>query len=441
MKAFGWFDSLPAKWSNRRLKYAAKLGNARTDGSPDGARYLGLENVESWTGRLIESEVAGVNPEDAVGADSVVNCFDRGDVLFGKLRPYLAKAHLAEASGVCTTELLVTKPASDMNGRFLLYSMLNEGFISLVDSSTFGSKMPRADWDFIGNMRVPVPPLPEQRAIAGFLDRETARLDALVAAKERWLELLAEKRRALITRAVTRGLNPAAPLRDSGLGWLGQIPARWSVVQFKFACANLQTGPFSSQLHAEDYIVDGTPVINPAHLENGRIVPDGRVTVDQDTCERLAVHRLQRGDVVFARRGELGRCGVVLEHQQDWLCGTGSLRARLCFDTAIPEYIAMMFSETEAAAWLALASVGSTMDNMNTEMLGGFRIPLPPVDEQRAIVAHISAEATKLDGLRAATERTIGLLKERRAALIAAAVGGKLELPASRADGHLSAVV
>ena len=274
-------------------------------------------------------------------------------------------------------------------------------------------------------MRIPVPPLVQQRAIADYLDRETARLDALVAAKERVLRLLAEKRRALITRAVTRGLDPNVPLRDSGIPWLGEIPAHWKVVQLKFVSISLQTGPFGSQLHSEDYVTGGTPVVNPAHLVGGRIHADGRVSVDEATADRLAVHRLSLGDVVFARRGEMGRCGVVEDANVGWLCGTGSLRARLREDSAVPYFLALVFAETGISDVLAGRSIGSTMDNLNTEILGGCRVPIPPLEEQHTIVDHVDLETVKLDAIFAATGRTITLLKERRDALIAAAVTGK----------------
>ena len=280
----------------------------------------------------------------------------------------------------------------------------------------------------------PLPPLAQQRAIADYLDRETARLDALVAAKERVLGLLAEKRRALITRAVTRGLDPRAPLRDSGIPWLGEIPAHWQILQLKFVTRSLHTGPFGSQLHAEEYITGGVPVVNPSHLSSGRICADDRVSVDEATAERLVIHRLSPCDVVFARRGELGRCGVVEPSQAGWLCGTGSLRARLRLDMVDPYYIVLVFTGTRVSDVLTFESVGSTMDNLNTEILGSCQFGVPPLTEQRAIVAHITAETAKLDALHAATERTIAILRERRAALIAAAVTGRMIIHESPGD-------
>src|SRR5438094_3998340 len=188
--------------------------------------YIGMENIESWTGRLLP-----INPD--VVPTGTANEFKADHTLFGKLRPYLAKACNPGFDGLCSTELLVLKGV-DIGRDALLYSLLSDGFIKLVDASTYGSKMPRASWDFIGNCAVPIAPSVEQRAIADFLDRETAKLDTLVAKKRTLIERLKEKRTALISCTVTRGLPPEAAraagldphprLKPSGIDWLGDVP-------------------------------------------------------------------------------------------------------------------------------------------------------------------------------------------------------------------------
>src|SRR5690554_1194879 len=217
----------------KRLKFIAPLRNERTDATSGHTDYLGLENIQSWTGKLLPNANSDTSErDDSVGGTA--NVFHSGDVLFGKLRPYLAKALHADKEGVCSTELLVLKPQPDIHPRFLLYSMLSPEFIGQVDASTFGAKMPRANWEFIGSIKLPIPAYETQRLIADYLDRETARIDALVAEKEKMLALLEEKRAALISRAVTRGLDPNVPLKPSGLDWLGDIPAHWETRRIRF---------------------------------------------------------------------------------------------------------------------------------------------------------------------------------------------------------------
>ena len=188
-------DKSALRFPLKRLKHVVSLRRSRVDGAGSEGPYVGLENIESWTGKLLPDTLAtdenGSPP--AIGDTTLCNTFEAGNVLFGKLRPYLAKAWAADVAGRCSTELLAMEPVGVTAG-FLRYVCLSPKFVHTVDASTFGSKMPRADWDIIGNVAIPVPDRRRQRTISDFLDRETARLDALVAEKQQVLRLLGEKR-------------------------------------------------------------------------------------------------------------------------------------------------------------------------------------------------------------------------------------------------------
>ncbi|MGO9613134.1 MAG: restriction endonuclease subunit S [Dissulfurispiraceae bacterium] len=187
-----WLGEVPEHWEVRRLKNSLRLLTEKTDRRE---RPVALENIESWSGRFIEtnSELEG---------DGVA--FERGDILFGKLRPYLAKVYLAEAAGEAVGDFHVMRPAIDIDGLFAQYQILNRDFIAIVDGSTFGAKMPRVSWDFLGNMRLSTPrSIQEQQAIATFLDHESGKMDALIAEAETAITFLQERRTALISAAVT----------------------------------------------------------------------------------------------------------------------------------------------------------------------------------------------------------------------------------------------
>jgi type I restriction enzyme S subunit len=268
----------------------------------------------------------------------------------------------------------------------------------------------------IGKLPLPLPPLPEQRAIADFLDRETARLDALVAAKERWLELLAEKRRALITRAVTRGLNPKTPLKDSGIAWLGQIPKHWRVERTKwlFKERDERTETDEGEMLTVSHITGVTP-----RSEKDVNMFEAETTEGYKICRKgdLAINTL------WAWMGAMGVSpldGIVSPAYNVYVLG----------QKMVGGYVDALVRMPHFAQEVIRHSKGVWSSRLRLYPEGFFEtwFPVPPLDEQRAIVAHISAETAKLDALRTATERTIGLLKERRAALIAAAVTGKLKL-------------
>ena len=188
-----WLGQIPAHWEVRRLKNVVDLRNEKVFSINSGKPYIGMENVESWTGRLLDTDL------EVTGA---ADTFEAGDVLFGKLRPYLAKAVLADASGQCSSEFLVMKPKS-VSSRFFHLLVLSDGFVRTVDSATYGTKMPRANWEIVGGIGIPVPDVCEQQAIANFLDRETAKIDALISKIHEAIERLKEYRIALISAAVT----------------------------------------------------------------------------------------------------------------------------------------------------------------------------------------------------------------------------------------------
>ena len=236
-----WLGDLPEHWPTARLKHSVRRSDIKVEpGDAESMPYVGLEHVTSWTGKLLSLG-------DEQEPESLCNSFTAGTVLFAKLRPYLAKAFDADFDGLCSTEFVTLEPF-DHERRYLLFLLLTDGFISLVNSSTYGAKMPRANWGFIGDIQLPTPPLDEQRSIAAFLDHETAKIDSLITKKRLLLDRLAEFRTALITRTVTKGLppiaareaglNPNPPLKPSGVEWLGECAgALGSEARSSLACS------------------------------------------------------------------------------------------------------------------------------------------------------------------------------------------------------------
>ena len=228
--------------------------------------------------------------------------------------------------------------------------------------------------------------------IAAYLDQQTAKIDRLMDLRRRQIALLKEQQAALIQQAVTRGLNPNVPMKDSGLPWLGEIPVHWSIVPLGRLAIQLQTGPFGSQLHAHEYVEGGIPIINLSHMVEGLIQHDPKCTVDEVTARRLDRHFLRYGDILFARRGEIGRCALVRTDKVGWLCGTGSLLMRPDTQILAPAYLVMLFQLIRLKESLTLQSVGSTMDNLNTGILSQIRLLLPPLDEQAQILSFIEKQ-------------------------------------------------
>ena len=400
----------------KRLKHVVALRRARTSADDAARPYVGLEDIESGTGRLVN----GARGNTADGNEATGTDFEPGDVLFGKLRPYLAKAWVAEFPGRCTTEALVMAPTS-IEPRFLRSVCLSSRFVGAVDASTFGSKMPRAEWDFIGNMPVPVPDPDTQRAIADHLDRETARLDALVAAKERLLTLLAEKRRAIVARAVTRGLD--AVQFNSDVTNERDLPAGWTNPPV-YARYSVQLGKMLDERR-----ISGThlaPYLRNADIQWHGINTADLPEMDFDEAERDR-YALRRGDLLVCEGGDVGRTAEWNGELRECFFQKAIHRLRPITEQDEPGFF-RYFMRMAADRGDFTLSTASTIQHLTAEKLRVVRYPAPPRDEQRAIVDYLDRETSRLDAFTVKVRSTIVLLKERRAALIAAAVTGRLDV-------------
>lgn len=193
---------------------------------------IALENIESWTGKYIEtdSEFMGEGVE-----------FKKDDILFGKLRPYLAKIYKAEFTGQAVGDIYVFRGNEEQAPEYLKYLLLSYPFISVVDGSTYGAKMPRANWNFISHLVLPCPPKIEQKNIATYLDRKVSQIDATIAEKEQMLEDLKNYRSAIISEAVTKGLDRNVEIRDSGIDKFPMIRSNWNTSKLKYI-ASIRSG-------------------------------------------------------------------------------------------------------------------------------------------------------------------------------------------------------
>ena len=413
-----WLNDLPASWVTKRLKYAAPLRISRTDASSDNAEYIGLENIESGTGRFVEADSIEESPSDETESQGTSSCFVAGDVLFGKLRPYLAKAFLADRDGVCSTELLVLQPNPEIDAHFLFHVLLCPTFITLVNSSTFGAKMPRANWDSIGTIRIPLPPLPEQRRIAKHLNAETAQIDALLFEKRQMLDLLQEKRTTIETRALKCGLNPKASMKPSDLTWLGDIPAHWKVLRAKWLFCEI-----------DERTETGEETLLSLRMERG-LVPHNDVSEKPIPAENLIGYKIARpGEIVLNRMRAAS--GLVAVTPQHGIVSPDYAVFRV-LNEVDQEYFTLLFKTPLLQAVFRSLSKGlgtgeSGFLRLYSEDFLNIKMPVPPFDEQKAIVAELARQRARTAEVEETLESSIRLLKKRRAALITAAVTGQIE--------------
>jgi type I restriction enzyme S subunit len=424
-----WLGVLPEHWKVKRLKLVVRLSDKKVDADQlNSVPYIGMENIESWTGRLLP-----INPD--IVPTGTANSFKAGHTLFGKLRPYLAKACNPDFGGLCSTELLVLE-GGELDRRTLLHLLLSDGFIKLVDSSTYGSKMPRASWDFIGSILMPISPALEQKTIAEFLNRETRRLDRLVAKKRELIERLKEKRTALISRTVTRGLPPAVDsdldiradhsFKPSGIEWIGEIPKHWTVMKVKFV-AKMESGHTPSRSEPTNWIEDECVIpwvsLNDTKfLKENDFIGDTAVKISEEGMKNSSAHLLPPGVVVFTRDATIGLTAIttcpaaVSQHIIAWVPGSKITTAYL------------LFSFKAMQQYLESFTFGSTLKTIGMTDVRKLVIPLPPLSEQVEIAAYLDIATKKMDTLMCKVEEAIERLQEYRTALITAAVTGKIDV-------------
>lgn len=436
MNHLAWIDSLPSSWEAKPLRATADYVVSNVDKVPVDdevpvrlCNYTDVYNNEFIT--------LGLDFMRATATDTEISKFRLAvdDVIITKDSeswddigvPALVRETASDL--LCGYHLALLRPRKQqIDGAFLFRCLQAKPVrvqLELAANGVTRFGIPKSD---IGATTLPVPPLSRQRAIADYLDRETARIDASIAAKERVLALLAEKRRALIIRAVTRGLDPHALLRDSGIPWLGEIPAHWETVALRFL-VDLTSGA-TPDTGRPEYWEGEIPWVSPKDMKRDEIA-DVEDHVSELALSQGSLRLIERDAVLIVVRG------MILAHSFPTAVTTArvtinqDMKALRCRKSLVPHYLRDFFRGHEQHVVSLADSSAHGTRKIETEVLGRLEIALPPVTEQHAIVGYIGLATSRVDAVRDATESTIALLKERRSALIAAAVTGQIAVRAA----------
>ena len=405
-----------------RLKFAATINDEALPENVDPdfeIAYIDIGNVDS-SGTV--HEIVDYRFEAAPSrARRIVR---DGDVIISTVRTYLqaiAPIIAPPENLIVSTGFAVVRPRPDqLDPGFCRYAVREPRFLAEVEMRSTGISYPAINASEIGDIAIALPDLSVQQRAGAFLDNELAQLDALINAKQALLGLLAEKRRTLVAEAVMRGLDRSVPLRPSGIDWLGDIPAHWEVRRSKWLFDERDVRSTT-----------GEETLFSLRMERG-LVPHNDVSEKKTLPEELVGYKIARqGELVVNRmRAATGLIAIAPEYglvSPDYAVFVPS--------TAIAcDYYVELFKTTLLQAVFRSESTG-----LGTGSQGFLRLysqnflalwfPYPPIKEQRKILAHLNVERSKIDKLAAATERSIGLLNERRSALIAAAVTGQIDIP------------
>ncbi|MDE2343874.1 MAG: restriction endonuclease subunit S [Betaproteobacteria bacterium] len=406
----------------RPLKFVASLRSEKVDAVPSDGEYLGLEQFESWTGRLSEVELQQP-PEGSA------NVFAKGDVLFGKLRPYLAKGWAADRAGFCTTESLVLRP-QEVEPRFLRYCLLTPEFVDAVNGSTYGSKMPRADWSFIGALKVPCPSKLLQERIANFLDEQTARIDALIAEKERLQTALEEWREAELTRICFGGSNASEP---TGSVWIQVLPKGWHLARLKHLVIGIEQG-WSPECESRGAEAGEWGVLK-AGASNGGTYRDTENKALPAELEPLPSLEVRVGDVLVSRASGsadlVGSVAYVYETRSRLMLSDKNFRLQFAENPPLsPELLAWMCNTDALRQQVRqfVSGADGLAKNIGSGSLKELWLAVPPITMQPRLINELRSVKLHLGALEAHLTEHIDRLREYRSSLISAAVTGQLNI-------------
>jgi type I restriction enzyme, S subunit len=421
-------DQVPPKWRRRRLRFDACLNPLKSK------LDLPADTEVSFVPMDAVGEFGGLRLSETRPIEEVYNgytYFADGDICIAKITPCFENGKGALAQGLKngiafgTTELHVIRPLPGLDARFLFYLTIAPNFRSLGQAEMVGAGgQKRVPEEFLKDWRAPLPPFEIQQKIARFLDKKTERIDGLIEKKHALLDRLAEKRQAFITRAVTKGLNPDAPAKSTGVDWLGDIPAHWEVGNIR-RFAKMKTGHTPSRSHPEYWDDCCIPWFTLADVWQLR---DGTVWYLKETAEKIsevglansAAELLPAGTVIFSRTASVGYSGIMPEPMatsQDfwnWICGPKLL----------PEYLLLLFRSM--AQKFEESTSGSTHKTIYQGIAAGLVICVAPMNEQHDIAKYVFARLRAVDSAVVEVRKSIDSLINYRAALIASAIAGKI---------------
>ena len=415
-----WWEEIPTHWDLKKAKHMFSLVTENV--SDSSLPKIALENIESRTGKYIETD------SDFMGEGVE---FKKDDILFGKLRPYLAKVYKAEFTGQAVGDIYVFRGNEEQAPEYLKYLLLSYPFISVVDGSTYGAKMPRANWDFISHLVLPCPPKIEQKNIATYLDHKVGQIDVAIAEKEQMLEDLKNYRSAIISEAVTKGLDKNVEMKDSGIEWIGIIPKTWKIVRIKhildYKTDSLRVGPFGSSLSGNDFNTEGYWVYNQ------RVVLDNNFNsndtfVSQEKYKELSSFKVFAGDILLTTRGTIGKVAIVPNTFHEGVLHPCLIRFRVDDSIVNKDFLAYYFNDTNLILdQVKYNSNSTTIDVIYSYTLKELIVSLPPLDVQNDIVAHLNYKVQKIDEMLKEASQSVENLKSYKSALITEAVTGKID--------------
>jgi type I restriction enzyme, S subunit len=417
-----WIGMIPAHWSV--LPNRAIFSEVKDRNHPDEE----MLSVTITKGIIRQKALlAGSSKKDSSNLNkSAYKLVCPQDIAYNKMRAWQGAIGVSDYRGIVSPAYVVIRLREDHNPRYFHHLYRTPYFAKEAERWSYGitSDMWSLRPEHFKMIYTPLPSADEQTAIVRFLDHTKRRIDRFIRAKKKVIALLNERKQAIIHSAITKGLDPNVPMKDSEIPWLGDIPKDWKLMKLKHISPQITVGIVVQP--ARLYVSKGVPCLRSLNISSGRISTDDLVFINQESHRTNSKSEINKGDVVIVRTGRTGVAVVVSE----------AFHGANCIDLLIvrksprllSEYLVMYFNSHGAKSDIAFNSVGAIQAHYNTSTLSNLRIPLPTIPEQEAILQFLETELAPTDTAISRTEREIALLREFRTRLIADVVTGKLDV-------------
>ena len=418
-----WLSEFPKHWELLPCRAIVEERTLKNEGG----KYQNYLSLLANVGVLPYEEkgdIGNKKPEDLEKCKIV----SKNDLVINSMNYGIGSYGLSAYEGVCSPVYIVMAPRlHKVRARFAFRVFENKSFQTFAQSFGNGILSHRSaiNWDVLKNIPVAVPPLKEQDAILTFLDREIGKIDALIAEQEKLLTLLAEKHQATISHAVTRGINPNAPMKDSGIAWLGEVPEHWEVSALKYHWNVLDCKHITA-----DFVEDGFPLASIREVQGQYVsLKDAKKTTFYFYNLLIEGGRNPvAGDLIFSRNATVGEVAQVTGEHPKFAMGQDVCLLKKIDNDNSSDYFQSVIRSSVVKKQIKSIMVGSTFKRINVEDIRSLVIPVPSAGEQKTIAAFVQQENDKFNSLIDQIYTQIDFLKERRSALIAAAVTGKIDV-------------
>ena len=426
-----WLGDVPVHWATKRIKDTTYLKGRVGWKGLNSDEYLESGYAYLVTGTDFGSKYISWNECHFVDReryeDDPFIQLKNGDLLITKDGTIgkLALVSNLDTPACLNSGIFLLRPQRSYTTDFMYWVLSSNAFQVFCDLASQGSTIQHLYQNVFDCFVFPVPSLEEQAVITAFLDRETAKIDALVAEQQRLMELLKEKRQAVISHAVTKGLSPKVAVKESGVKWFGHIPEHWTMARLRHACSSIFLGLTSKVDYVEE---GGVPLVRALNISGGVLDLSDARCISNEQHKNLTKRNLaRRGDVLLSKSGSIGTAAIV-DCDTEFSIYESIFALRALEGVLTPEYLLYLLRSDLCAAQYSASLVGMGVGHLNMSDIVDVRVALPSLREQLEIVAFLEAEVRNFDTLAVEAQHAIGLLHERRTALITAAITGQMDL-------------